>query len=393
MGTFRFLIVFFGLFLFLSHPVLAETRIALVIGNGDYQSGSKLDNPVNDANLMTKTLRGAGFQVTRVVNADRFQMRKAMLDYSRQLTNSNTIGVFYYAGHGIQVDGQNFLLPIDASPARKDELSLHGVALSEFLRTLNSVSGSEGRLNVVILDACRNNPFARGWRSANRGLATVDAPSGTLIAFATAPGDVAADGDGVNSPYTLALAQMIKKPGLAIEQTFKGARNLVWEWTKQSGKAQIPWESTSLRGDFYFTPDNALYETAKKNTSSKNKLVDQKRALVEKRQAALAKPIPKLKENKKGSCISVWSPLGFDVPIIPGQLICSKDKKHKAIIKTIRKRAIVFSVNGEKNVVCSIKDLCQFNWPGAPLFGVGIEPVSKSDNLGFKYKGVLRAPR
>jgi hypothetical protein len=393
MGISRFLMFFLGVFLFSSHSVLAETRIALVIGNGDYQSGSKLDNPVNDANLMTKTLRGAGFQVTRVVDADRFQMRKAMLDYSRQLTNSNTIGVFYYAGHGMQVDGQNYLLPIDASPARKDELSLHGVALSEFLRTLNLVSGSDGRLNVVILDACRNNPFARGWRSVNRGLATVDAPSGTLIAFATAPGDVAADGDGVNSPYTLALAQMIKKPGLAIEQTFKGARNLVWEWTKQSGKAQIPWESTSLRGDFYFTPGVAVSKTVREKASPKNKAVDDKNPLVEKKQAAIAKSIPKNKEIKKGGCISVGSTLDRAVPIIPGQLICSKDKKHKAIIKTIRKRAIVFSVNGEKNVVCSIKDLCQFNWPGAPLFGVNIEAVSKGKNHSYKYKGTLRAPR
>jgi hypothetical protein len=387
MGISRFLIVCLGLLFCSSHSALAETRIALVIGNGDYQSGSKLDNPVNDANLMTKTLRGAGFQVTKVVNADRFQMRKAMLDYSRQLTNSNTIGVFYYAGHGMQVEGQNYLLPIDASPARKDELSLHGVALSEFLRTLNSVSGSDGRLNVVILDACRNNPFARGWRSTNRGLATVDAPSGTLIAFATAPGDVAADGDGVNSPYTLALAQMIKKPGLAIEQTFKGARNLVWEWTKQSGKAQIPWESTSLRGDFYFTPGVAISKTVREKASPKTKTI------VEKRQAAITKAIPKSKEIKKGGCISVGSTLDRDVPIIPGQLICSKDKKHKVVIKIIRKRAIVFSVNGEKNVVCSIKDLCQFNWPGAPLFGVNIEAVTKGDNHSYKYQGTLRAPR
>ncbi len=387
MGTLRFLICFF-FFVFSTSSVLAETRVALVIGNGDYQSGSKLDNPVNDADLMTKTLRGAGFDVTRVVNANRFEMRKAMLDYSRRLTNSNTIGVFYYAGHGIQVEGQNYLLPIDASPARKDELSLHGVALGEFLRTLNSVSGSEGRLNVVILDACRNNPFARGWRSVNRGLATVDAPSGTLIAFATAPGDVAADGDGVNSPYTLALSQMIKKPGLAIEQTFKGARNLVWEWTKQSGKAQIPWESTSLRGDFYFTPGGVEPEKKKNKTVVKNNQIDKQR------QAALAKPIPQVKRvQMKSGCTPVGDAISGVVPIVPGRVICSLDKKNKAVIKSIRRRAIVFSVNGEKNVVCSIKDLCQFNWQGAPLFGVEIEPVSKGENVGFKYRGVLRAPR
>lgn len=388
MAIFRIFISFIFFFLFSTSSVFAETRIALVMGNGDYQSGSKLDNPVNDADLMTKTLRGAGFDVTRVVDANRFQMRQAMLDYSRRLTNPNTIGVFYYAGHGIQVDGQNYLLPIDASPARKDELSLHGVALSEFLRTLNSVSGSDGRLNVVILDACRNNPFARGWRSVNRGLATVDAPSGTLIAFATAPGDVAADGDGVNSPYTLALSQMIKKPGLAIEQTFKGARNLVWEWTKQSGKAQIPWESTSLRGDFYFTPGKAGTEKKKKKAVRPNSQSDQQR------QAAIIKPIPKVKRvQKKNGCTPVGTSIRGVVPIVPGQIICSPDKKNKALIKIIRKKAIVYSVNGERSVVCSVKDLCQFNWRGAPLFGVDIQAAKQSDQVKYRYKGVLRAPR
>ena len=388
MAIFRIFFSFIFLFLFSTSSVFAETRIALVMGNGDYQSGSKLDNPVNDADLMTKTLRGAGFDVTRVVDANRFQMRQAMLDYSRRLTNPNTIGVFYYAGHGIQVDGQNYLLPIDASPARKDELSLHGVALSEFLRTLNSVSGSEGRLNVVILDACRNNPFARGWRSVNRGLATVDAPSGTLIAFATAPGDVAADGDGVNSPYTLALSQMIKKPALAIEQTFKGARNLVWEWTKQSGKAQIPWESTSLRGDFYFTPGKVGTEKKKKKTVKTNRQSDKQR------QAVIIKPIPKVKRvQKKNGCTPVGASIRGVVPIVPGQVICSPDKKNKALIKIIRKKAIVYSVNGERSVVCSVKDLCQFNWRGAPLFGVDIQEAKQSDQVKYRYKGVLRAPR
>lgn len=381
---FSFIICSFFSFL-LPTSLWAESRIALVIGNGDYESGAKLDNPANDAELMAKTLSGAGFEVTKVIDASRFEMRKAMIDYSRRLSGTKTIGVFYYAGHGIQVDGQNYLLPIDASPARKDELSLHGVALSEFLRTLNSVSGSDGRLNVVILDACRNNPFARGWRSVSRGLATIDAPSGTLIAFATSPGDVAADGEGANSPYTLALSQMIKKPGLAIEQTFKGARNLVWEWTKGSGKAQIPWESTSLRGDFYFTP--IARDSAKKDIGASVKQIDKKR------QAEIAKASPKVKPAKKGGCTPVGSSIRSEVPIVPGQIICSLDKKNKAVIKIIRKRAIVYSVNGERGVVCSVKDLCQFNWRGAPLFGVDIQATKQGEQVSYRYRGVLRAPR
>lgn len=384
---FSFIICSFFSFL-LPTSLWAESRIALVIGNGDYESGAKLDNPANDAELMAKTLSGAGFEVTKVIDASRFEMRKAMIDYSRRLSGPKTIGVFYYAGHGIQVDGQNYLLPIDASPARKDELSLHGVALSEFLRTLNSVSGSDGRLNVVILDACRNNPFARGWRSVSRGLATIDAPSGTLIAFATSPGDVAADGEGANSPYTLALSQMIKKPGLAIEQTFKGARNLVWEWTKGSGKAQIPWESTSLRGDFYFTPGKRL-------SSSEGQVVKKLKKPTDgiKKSAALEQAPPKMEKTLRNDCTPVGSTLRGEISIIPGSIICSLDKKQKAVIKVIRKKAIVFSVNGEKNVVCSIKDLCQFNWPGSPLFGVDIHQIEKRDVRGFKYYGALRAPK
>lgn len=267
----KFLVVFVITLQALSSSTLvaAEKRVALVIGNSNYKvSGNLLSNPVNDAELMSRTLTAVGFRVTKLLDANRPEMRRAMLVYSRALRAENTVGVFYYAGHGMQVDGQNYLLPIDAKPARKDELPLHGVSIGNFLRTLDNLSGSDGRLNIVILDACRNNPFARGWRSVQRGLATVDAPTGTIIAFATAPGDVASDGDGKNSPYTLALSRMIKQPGLPVEQTFKGARNLVWQWTESSGKTQIPWESTSLRGDFYFLPTTSK-QTAKLDAQPK----------------------------------------------------------------------------------------------------------------------------
>lgn len=379
----------------LNAEAAGERRVALVIGNADYQGASnKLDNPVNDAELMAQTLAEVGFSVTKVLNANRFDMRKAMLIYSRSLSGANTIGLFYYAGHGMQVDGQNYLLPIDASPARKDELALHGVALSEFLQTLNSVSGSEGRLNVVILDACRNNPFARGWRSVGRGLATIDAPSGTLIAFATAPGDVAADGDGVNSPYTLALSEMIKQPGLQIEQTFKGTRNLVWKRTAKSGKAQIPWESTSLRGDFYFTPtakggkvagvDAGALDLDKPGEAESGHMA--KTAKEEPVTARVDAPVV----QGEGDCLVIDSALAQPIVITKGFKICSADRKGRAVIKDVRKRAIVYAVNGSGNVVCSIKDVCQFNWKGAPLFKVNINAKKNSAGL---YVGEISSAR
>ena len=381
----RFFVCFFAVFAWVSCPfslAAAETRIALVIGNSNYQHTSALDNPSNDADLMEKTLKGVGFQVTKVVDATRFEMRQAMLTYSRALAQPNTVGVFYYAGHGMQVEGQNYLLPIDAAPARKDELSLHGVSINDFLRTLDRVSGKQGRLNVVILDACRNNPFARGWRAVSRGLATVDAPSGTLIAFATAPGDVASDGTGKNSPYTLALSKMMTKPGLAIEQTFKAARNMVWELTSKSGSPQIPWESTSLRGDFYFVPHAKGRVGDKKELKSPPVIANKIDKTIN--HAALARDADK--KTALESCRVLPSGATRPFSIYEGSTFCSADKVNKALIKTIRKRAIVFSVNGERNVVCTIKDLCQFNWPGAPLFNVSIQTLKGTDK---RYQGQL----
>ncbi len=380
----RFVVGLFVLAWF-SSTAWAETRIALIIGNSHYEEvGNRLANPVNDAELMAKTLSAVGFSVTKVVNAGLTDMRKAMTAYSRALAQPNTVGVFYYAGHGMQVEGQNYLLPVDASLRRQDELAWKAVAVNQFLRTLDSLSGRDGRLNVVILDACRNNPFARGWRSVNRGLATVDAPSGTLIAFATAPGDVAADGEGGNSPYTLALAEMIKRPGLAIEQTFKGARNLVWKWTQKSGKAQIPWESTSLTGDFYFVPLGSGKEVVRREKLAGDTAEVLKRDVD--KPASSSVDHHQVKKIALSTCPVLGAQAKGPFPIFAGSKFCSLDAKSKALIKTIRKKAIVFSVNGEKNVVCTIKDICQFNWPGAPLFKVSI---GKVEGGGQGYQGKL----
>ena len=366
---------------FCSSLAASERRVALIIGNSHYKEvGNRLVNPVNDAELMAKTLSAVGFAVTKVVNAGLTEMRKAMTEYSRRLAQPNTVGLFYYAGHGMQVEGQNYLLPVDASLVHKDDLSWSAVAVNDFLRTLDSLSGRDGRLNVVILDACRNNPFARGWRSVSRGLATVDAPSGTLIAFATAPGDVAADGSEGNSPYTLALAEMIKRPGLAIEQTFKGARLLVRKRTQKSGKVQVPWESTSLTGDFYFVPEKTVNPPSAPQPSAR---------LKEKSPLVVAKGPTVRQPKKAGDCVALSGKLSAPLLVHKGMKLCSKNKIDRAVIKWVRKRGVSYSVNNGYSITCTLSDLCQFDWvEEAPLFKVRI--VARGKDSG--YQAYLVAP-
>ena len=224
----------------------AEQRIALIIGNSQYKD-SPLPNPVNDARAIAKTLTAAGFKVTVKENAGQKDMQLAMRDFGDAL-KAGGVGLFYYAGHGMQVKGRNFLIPVDAQIQREDEVAYSGVDAGQ---VLDKMEAANNRLNIVILDACRNNPFARSFRSGGAGLAQMDAPVGTLIAFATAPGSVASDGAGDNGLYTQHLLQSMQKPGAKIEDVFKNVRAAV---RKDSGGKQIPWESTSFDGDFIFVP-------------------------------------------------------------------------------------------------------------------------------------------
>jgi TPR repeat protein len=225
----------------------AERRVALIIGNSAYTFGA-LTNPRNDAELMASTLRSVGFEVTKLVDADQKAMKKAIVEFGRTLRGSDSVGLFYYAGHGVQVDGENYLVPVGAEIKDEREVAVESVAASELLKTMER---SAARINIAIFDACRNNPFASSSRSASRGLARIDAAAGTIIAYATAPGDVAADGRGRNSPYTTALASAIAAEGVSIEDVFKRTRRGVLAST---GNKQTPWESSSLTGDFYFKP-------------------------------------------------------------------------------------------------------------------------------------------
>jgi hypothetical protein len=191
-----------------------------------------------------------GFQVTELVDADYNAMRQAVINFGRTLRFGSDASLFYYSGHGIQVGGHNYLVPIDA--ALKDEQEA-GVETFDVESYLSVMQDSGSRVNIVVLDACRNNPFATVFRGAPRGLSMVRAPAGTFIGYSTAPGDVADDGDGANSPFTLALVDAISQQGVEIEEVFKKVRRKVMEETK--GR-QVPWDSNSITEDFYFVPSH-----------------------------------------------------------------------------------------------------------------------------------------
>ncbi len=234
--------------------VVAEKRIALVIGNGAYKD-APLRNPVNDARAIARTLQGLGFQVIQKENAGLKEMQEAIRVFGDRLKGGG-VGLFYYAGHGMQVKGRNYLIPVNTDIQREDEVTYNGVDANLVLEKMDS---AKNRVNLVILDACRNNPFARSFRSASRGLVPMEAPVGTLVAFATAPGSVAADGSGANGLYTQHLLAAMNQPGLRIEDVFKRVRAGV---RKASGNRQVPWENTSLEGDFFFKPGKAPAQLA-----------------------------------------------------------------------------------------------------------------------------------
>ncbi len=240
-----FLLVLLGIIVFATGSAVAAGRAALVIGNSAYPFG-RLINPANDAKLMAATLRKVGFDVTTVLDADRQTMQRAMLEFSRAIRDTDTVGLFYFAGHGVQSNNQNYLIPLDADIKSDSEVKLFGINVDEFVSTLER---SSGRVNIVILDSCRNNPFVSASRGGKKGIGAIDAPTGTFIAFSTTPGQVALDGEGENSPYAAALAKAIETPGLSIEQTFKVARRQVLKETKD---IQLPWDTSSLTGDFSF---------------------------------------------------------------------------------------------------------------------------------------------
>jgi uncharacterized caspase-like protein len=222
-----------------------EKRYALVIGNKDYKVGP-LPNAGNDANDLSELLKQKNFEVQKVIDGTRLEMRNAIRDFANKLA-SGGVGLFYYSGHGVQVDGDNFLVPVDANYEYKEEVPDVCVNVSYILRFMET---SNNRLNILILDACRNSPFKSFSRSGEKGMVRLEAPTGSIVAYSTAPGFTASDGSGRNGLYTSKLMKYMNVPGMKIEDIFKQVRI---EVSKDSNQKQIPWESNSLMGDFYFT--------------------------------------------------------------------------------------------------------------------------------------------
>jgi len=235
----------------------SERRAALVIGNAAYRVGV-LKNPVNDAQAVAASLRTLGFEVTLHENTSLREMIEAFRQFSLS-SQSAQVRLVYYAGHGVQVKGRNYLLPVDTEIRAEDEVPAKSADLNELLDRL---SAQQQGINIVILDACRNNPFSGAeivgpdgrrlkFRGATpAGLAPVEAPLGSMVAFSTAPGGVALDNPGEkNSLYTKHLLGFMQSPGLPVEMLFKQVRLSV---ARETGRVQVPWESSSLTGDFCF---------------------------------------------------------------------------------------------------------------------------------------------
>jgi len=228
-----------------------EKRYALVIGNSNYNKDiGILKNPVNDATDVATELRRSNFEVQLLTNATYVQLREAMRKFHEKLTNGprdQTVGLFYYAGHGVQYQDENYLVPIDADVKFEDDIARMCFPVQRMV--LANMERSNSRMNIVILDACRNNPFPATSRSIGSGLGEMKRARGSFIAYATAPGSVASDGNGRNGLYTQELLKALKKPSLTIEQVFKDVRMNV---LRLSGDKQYTWDSSNIIGEFYF---------------------------------------------------------------------------------------------------------------------------------------------
>lgn len=242
--------VFACLFIFLFSSSLSaqetKNKFALVIGNSAYRHAS-LANPANDARLMAEKLKAAGFEVSAFYDASQRTMKHALLDFAQAVRESGkgSVAFIFYAGHAVQLEGENYLIPVDEAIGSEGDVYIDGLPVTAIMNVLQY---TETQTGIVALDACRQNPFGYA-HGAGAGLAKLDALGGSLIAFSASPGAVAQDGPaGGNSPYTAALAQAVAEKGLKVEDVFKKVRTAVGDKTNGG---QTPWESVSLQGDIY----------------------------------------------------------------------------------------------------------------------------------------------
>jgi hypothetical protein len=295
-----FLVLFILVLIYPSSLIAApEDRTALLIGNGNYSS-SPLKNPVNDASDMAASLQRLGFSVTLKKDANLQEMVEAIEEFGNNLKKGG-VGLFYYAGHGVQVSGVNYLLPIGARINKESDVRFQAVDAGRILAEMENANNG---LNIVLLDACRDNPFGKAFRSASRGLAIVtNAPTGTFISYSTGAGQVARDGTGRNSPYTSAVLQYMQEPGMPVTDVFIKVRQKL---RKETG--QVPWELSSLEGKFYFRPGAVTetatsassidYEAEKRKIDAEKDRLRQEKELLE-QQKSLAEERRRLEEEKK----------------------------------------------------------------------------------------------
>lgn len=357
-----------------------ERRVALVIGNGAYVNAPALANPRSDADLMATTLSGLGFEVIKGIDLDKTSLDQKIREFAHALTTADT-AVFYYAGHGLQVSGENYLIPIDAKLDAERDLPFEAVRADIVLRQMELER--ESKTNIVFLDACRNNPLRRnlarsmGTRSVSLGpgLVPVQSGVGTFVAFSTQPGNEALDGSGKNSPFTEALARHIKAAGRTLSGVMIEVRKDVLAST--DGK-QIPWDHSALTGEFYFVPQAdvvAAAPTAPANAQEIAALTERMKTLEDelKRTSvstpAAAASSPRVPAEAPGNCIRVGRDLAGPIAVEAGSLLCAEGGQGKATIKSVHNRAVVYVVAG-RETTCQSRDICQFDWPGAPIFRV-----------------------
>ena len=255
--------------------LVRAAKRALVMGNSRYKL-APLKNPVNDANGMADALKGAGFEVTVALELNQSAMQDAIRAYTDSLAKTKSVGLFYFAGHGAQLAWRNYLIPVDTEIGDIQELRDRGVDVNSLIEGIRKAGNP---MNMIILDACRDNPFGSVRRLDQKGLSQLDAPPGTLLAYATAPGNTAIDGEGAHGLYTEHLLKEVRVPEAKVEDVFKRVRLAV---RRRSNGQQIPWESTSLEEDFYFVPPRALSALAEAEGERERK---QELALLEKRRA------------------------------------------------------------------------------------------------------------
>jgi formylglycine-generating enzyme required for sulfatase activity len=258
------IIVFTILLLFIAtaHMALADKRTALVIGNGAYKS-SILSNPGNDAADMARVLKQLGFDVILKKDAGKELMLDAFREFGRKLSGSE-VGLFYYAGHGMQIKGVNYLIPVNNNIQEESEVEFEAIDVRRILAKMQSAGNP---LNIVILDACRDNPFKRSFRASQKGFVQMDAPLGTVIAYATSPGSVAADGKGRNGTYTEALLRNFQNPDLDVQKMFNTTGLDVM---KKTDKKQVPWVSTSPFPDYYLAKGILPPSSGKSNVKAES---------------------------------------------------------------------------------------------------------------------------